>query len=654
MLLGRYIVIASLLLVWLASCTTARKRAERSEAIGLYYEASERYQALYRKTSSKERSLRAYYAYRAAECNLRLRHLDKALHQYKQAERYGYSDSSILYRLAYTLHANAEYKDAKVYYERYLNYRPNDSLSLIGLQGIALAERSVRDSNYTIQVLEPSLSTSSDYAPTISPSGQRLYFLSRRGKRTKSRATGEASAQLYALGRSPQNEWSGRVDTVLGFLPKAVEYEGITLSLDGQQLYYIARASEGLTLGISRRLSTGSWGVGKSILLPPNMPQEMRHPSLNMSATRLYFTATTDSLYGSDIYYLDLRDKTQLALHRLPTSINTRGKEGFVYTQGDSTLYFSSDGHPSLGGFDVYRADMQSDGSWLVHHLPAPLNSHKDEIGLTPDLYLSQSTTPYALRSRGIIASSRDDSRGRPHLYEYREYHSTTILDGLVTDREGYGIGGATIRMVARRGEARELLRTSREDGRFIFEIAPSNEYILLASKPGYLSQYAEFTTEAGDKNTTITLDFKLAKRSVPEVLHHLYYAFDSDELLPESEATLQELYKLLSDNPEIRLQLSAHTDRRGSDTYNQGLALRRVERVRSWLVERGVAGNRLVAKAYGKERPYVVGRREAERYSFLREGQVLSADWVEHLSSPEEIAICDELNRRTEFLVLD
>lgn len=644
-----------LLSLLLQSCTTARKRAESSEAIGHYHLAAERYQALYRKASPSQRPLRAYLAYRAAECNLRLRHLTKALHQYRQAERYGYTDSCLLARLAYTLHTNGDYEEAKTYYQRFLNYRPQDSLALLGLEGLALAQQSPIDSSYVLQLLEPSLSTASEHIAAISPSGQELYFLSRRGRQDKSKRTGESPSRIYVLRRSPQGEWSGRVEVVQGFLPQGVEYEGIAFSRDGRQLYYVTHTERGeASIAVSTRLARGTWGVGKPLLLPANAPKGIRHLSLNTSATRLYFVAQSDSTWDSDLYYLDLRSESENVVHRLPTSINTRAQELFPYAVGDSTLYFSSDGHPTRGGFDLYRASLHSDGSWAVEHLPAPLNSHKDEIGFVPDTFGGIETKDSSLYSRGILISNRDDSRGRLHLYEYRQSHSTTLLDGFVADQEGYGIGGAMLRLVSKYGEARELEQRSRDDGSFTFEVIPNNHYILLVSKAGYLSQYAELQTVDADKGQSIMIDFKLAKRNIPEVLRHLYYTFDSDQLLDESETTLQELLRLMRDNPTIRIQLSSHTDRIGSDAYNRTLALRRVERVVSWLVERGIEPLRLVAKAYGKERPYVVGRRDAEQYSFLPLGQSLSEEWIERLASPEQRALCDELNRRTEFLVLD
>ena len=254
----------------------------------------------------------------------------------------------------------------------------------------------------------------------------------------------------------------------------------------------------------------------------------------------------------------------------------------------------------------------------------------------------------------GLFASSRDDARGRPHLYEFRRAKVTTTIEGLVLDREGEPIRGATIHLVGNHAEEMERVVTTDGEGAFRLPARSATEYVMLASAPNYLNQYVRLSTDPSQESETYSVDFYLASRVAVEQLREVHYAFDRAEVLPESEPALRMLYKLLTDNPEVSIRLLSHTDRHGSAGYNLRLSQRRAEAVVRYLTELGIAPERLRAEGYGKSRPHVVSRRTAEAYPFLPAGSVLTEDFIARLSSPEEQAVCDQLNRRTEFHVLD
>lgn len=662
MLSPKLYCILAIALACSTSCTPLRKKAERSEARGDYYLATQQYQRLYRQTAPQRRSERAYYAYRSGECLLRLRQLSKALGQYKHAERYAYPDSMLLLRLGYTLHGLGRYVEASNYYQRYLLCDSTSHLARIGLEGIRLAQRdTLPERGYNISSLQQTRHTASDYAPYISGANNALYFASRRAmgrgikKSSIQQSTGERTAEIYRLEREPQGQWSHRLS--LDSLGRELrgELSSICFSPSGQRVYYSYTEGRGKSeVYTATRLSNGSWGRGERLAIWELRDREVMGVSLNASGTKLFFSSR-DSLLSSDIYEVDIDGAKVLSQpRRLPSSINTPAEELSPYAVGDSLLYFASDGHASYGGFDLYRAKWQCDGSWSVEHLPAPLNSSADELGIAVDKLLSIGGGDLEYEERGIIASSREDARGRTQLYEYRRTKQESRIDGRVLDREGYPIVGANIRLVARRGKIGEELATSRQDGSFGFAIGESNQYILRASHEGYLSQYAELTTELGDSNETFQIDFRLASKRIPEVLESLYYAFDSDTILPESKASLDELYKILVDNPSISIRLSAHTDRVGSDAYNEALSLRRAKRVVEALQAYGIDPTRIEAEGLGSRAPHIVGGRDSERYPFLREGDCLDSSYISKLKSHEEQAICDALNRRTTFRCIE
>lgn len=648
-----------LCLLLVCSCASLRKRSERAEARGEYARAAEGYQKLYLKASGrKQKNLRDYYAYRAAECNLRLRNISKALRQYQAAEHYGAWKPPLNHRIAYCLHALGRYEEAIQHYNWHLGEIPTDSLALVGLASCTRFATDSTSSRYELSPLSQLHNTGGDLSPQLVPQDNALYLVSRRrqGKKPKRLPThGGYRSQAYRVERLPDGTWSTKVQALTELIPNGSELNALTLSADGQHLYYIHKLGSKSRIYRSHRLTTGGFSRGEALPIDDDNLTEYQGISLNASGTKLYLSARTKGQAHYDLYIQHLSGEKAIGKPQiLPRTINSQGDELSPYAQGDSTLYFATDGRLSYGGYDHYRADLLPNDTWRLNHLPRPLNSPADEFALAPDYRLSEDLNEPKDAARGIIISNRSDTRGRGQLFAYRLPAERAMIDGYVLDREGYGISGATLRLVARYGHLGERIATSRQDGSFDFGIEPSNEYIMLASAPGYLSQYAELQTTSEDSNATYQVDFCLAQRGIPEVLRSLYFAFDSSEILPESQPALAELVKLLQDNPHIRLQLSTHTDRHGSEAYNTALSLRRASAVIKALQAKGIAPNRLSAQGFAWTKPYTVSRRTAEQYPFLVEGQVLNPAFIEALPTAEERSICDALNRRSEFLVLD
>jgi outer membrane protein OmpA-like peptidoglycan-associated protein len=133
----------------------------------------------------------------------------------------------------------------------------------------------------------------------------------------------------------------------------------------------------------------------------------------------------------------------------------------------------------------------------------------------------------------------------------------------------------------------------------------------------------------------------------------NLFYDFDKATLRPESQTALDELVKMLEENPNVTIELSAHTDYKGSEQYNERLSQRRAESVVNYLIEHGIAKDRLTPKGYGKQKPKTVKRKLTEKYPFLKEGDILTEEYVKNLKDEEQQEQCNQLNRRTEFTVL-
>ena len=190
------------------------------------------------------------------------------------------------------------------------------------------------------------------------------------------------------------------------------------------------------------------------------------------------------------------------------------------------------------------------------------------------------------------------------------------------------------------------------KNGEYEVELERDIRYVMMASARGFLNQNFELKTGAEEKNETYIVDFYLSPITKPVVIENIFYDFDKATLRPESKAALDEMIKMLNDNPNVTIELGAHTDRKGTDKYNEGLAQRRAQSVVDYLIEGGIAPDRLEAKGYGESVPKVINKKMAREHDFLHEGDTLSAPFIEKLT-PEQQEIADQINRRTEFKVL-
>jgi peptidoglycan-associated lipoprotein len=206
------------------------------------------------------------------------------------------------------------------------------------------------------------------------------------------------------------------------------------------------------------------------------------------------------------------------------------------------------------------------------------------------------------------------------------------------------------VRIVGKDGANQRLF--ARADGTYSMEVVPGVDYVMMASAPGHLNQKQTLNVPNEEKNEIYYVDFSLPSISKPVLIENIFYDFNRATLRQESKEALEGIITMLNDNPNVTIELSAHTDKVGSELYNENLSQRRAQSVVDYLIKGGVPKDRLVAKGYGKSVPKTVTKNIAEKYDFLPEGQTLDATFIETLD-PVQQAIADQINRRTEFQVL-
>ncbi|MCK9343528.1 MAG: OmpA family protein, partial [Massilibacteroides sp.] len=418
-----------------------------------------------------------------------------------------------------------------------------------------------------------------------------------------------------------------------------------SFSADGNKMYYTycskdETGSRTAEIYVSSR-SSASWSKGSRVPIVKDSVTALAHPSISPDGKWLYFVSNAIGGYGGkDLFRCKVSGNSYGPMENLGTDINTPGDEVFPYAKDSVTLYFASNGHPGMGGLDLYKATQVSPDHWKVENLKAPINSNSDDFGITFE----------GKKEKGFFTSNRRDAKGYDHLYSFELPVITIRIEGIVDDVDEEPIAGATVWVVGRDG-LNAKAHTLR-DGDYGLELERNINYVMMASAKGFLNQNFELTTAPEEKSETYFVDFYLSPINRPVVIDHIYYDFDKATLRPESKEALDKMVKTLQDNPSITIELRAHTDRKGSDAYNIRLAQRRAQSVVDYLIKSGISKDRLEAKGYGKRMPKVCTKKLAKTYDFLKEKDVLTEEFILKLT-PEQQEIADQLNRRTEFKVI-
>lgn len=639
----------------LFSCKSAKlSDAEEKQRIGEYFEAAAIYRKVYTKTSPQKRDLRGYIAYRMAECNRLINNTPRATSAYMNALRYDYPDSIVSLRLGQMYQKSGKYMDAIRHYNDFLLLNPESQLALNGIKGSELAPQWKQNPNrYIVKRMEKFNSRRGEFSPMLyGDKYDQLYFTSSRTPKgankdkdeTISAITGQRNNDFFLVKQDEQGNWLAPVE-----LEDEVNTEfdegTPSFSKDGNTMYYTycAQDPEGprtSEIYVSTR-SSAKWGKGTRASIVKDSVTALGHPAVSPDGKYLYYVSdAVGGFGGKDIFRSRLVGNDFGPMENLGPDINTPGDEMFPYVRDSVTLYFASNGHPGMGGLDLFKATQDSTGKWHVENLKAPINSMSDDFGITFE----------GDKEKGFFSSNRNDARGYDHLYSFELPVITIFIEGIVSDVDENPIEDATVRIVGKDGLNEKVL--AKKDGTYRVELERDIRYVMMASARGYLNQNFELKTGPEEKNETYIVDFYLSPISKPVVIENIFYDFDKATLRPESQKALDEMIKMLNDNPNVTIELGAHTDRKGSDQYNERLAQRRAQSVVDYLIAGGIEKERLEAKGYGESVPKVINKKMAKNYDFLNEGDVLTEEFILTLT-PEQQEIADQINRRTEFKVL-
>lgn len=626
------------------------KKGDKFFALGEYFDASTQYKKAYSSTPPKERQLRGQRALKLAECYRRINYTQKAIAAYNNALRYKQADSMTHLRLAQQQMKTGNYKEAAKNFQAALDSLPGSRLAATGLRSARMAPQwKEQGSQYTVKREDFFNSRRADYSPMLAgDNNDQLYFTSTRTDAKGdelSGITGMMNGDIFVATKDENGKWQKpeAIDTELN---SEFDEGACSFSPDGKTMYLTQCTTDPsypryATICTSAR-SDASWGKPAVLELTKDTLSSYAHPAVSPDGEWLYFTSDMPGgMGGLDIWRVRLTAAGTGGVENLGEPVNTPGDETFPTFRPNGDLYFSSDGHPGMGGLDIYIAKPDSaGGTWHIEHPGFPLNSQGDDFGMTFE----------GLRNQGYFSSNRGDAKGWDHIYSFVNPEIVQTVKGWVYEQEGYELPQAVVYMVGNDGTNLKL--SVKGDGSFTQQIRPGVDYVLLGTCKGFLNHKEQLRVEPVTESQEYVLQFPLASITAPVLIDNIFYDFDKATLRPESTQALDELIKLLNENPNVTIELSAHCDYRGAIEYNRTLSQKRAESVVSYLVEHGIAADRLSPVGYGKEKPKTIRKKLTETYTFLKEGDVLTEDFIKALK-PEEQEICNQLNRRTEFIVL-
>ncbi len=644
---------AVLLLSLCVSCSNENiyfKKAEQFYATGEYYQAANYYKRSYQRIPAKERDKRADRALRMGLCYTHIANPQKAMQALQNAVRYGSADSTALLLLGRQQLRLANYKGARETFERYLALDPGSELAHAGLLSCELAPQWKASPNlYTVKKETLFSSSRSDFSPMyVGTDADMLIVTSTRRDATGddlSGITGVKAADMFVSRKDESKKWK-QMEPLEGEVNSEYD-EGVgCMSPDGKTMYFTRCSSDPsypryAEIFKSNR-SDATWSKPVKCEISKDTLSSFAHPAVSPDGEWLYFVSDMPGGEGGmDIWRTRITTNGFGGAENLGRPINTAGDEMFPSFRPNGELYFSSDGHPGMGGLDLFKAEPDSLRGWIVTNLQYPMNSQADDFGMTFE----------GIYNRGFFSSSRgDNNRGWENIYSFECPEVLQTVIGWVYEKDGYELPEALVYIVGDDGTNEKL--SVRSDGSFQQILTPGVSYVLLGTCPGFLNVKQEIKVEQSHESEDYVMQFPLPPINIPVLINNIFYEFDKATLTPESTLALDSLVTMMNENPSITIELASHCDYKGNNDYNQRLSQRRAESVVKYMIAHGITADRLTPVGYGEERPKIVRRRLADTHAFLTEGDTLTEDFILKLKDDEQ-EICNALNRRTEFRVL-
>ncbi|MFT6747183.1 MAG: peptidoglycan-associated lipoprotein [Glaciecola sp.] len=641
-----------------------------------WFAAIDNYKIALKKEKDKE--LKKLITYRIAQSYEKTRDVANAVNWYGKVVKKGggFADSKpeVYLKLANSLKKMEMYSEAMEHYMTYQDKRPDDEAGIKGAKSCELAMKWIaKPTRYLVENVKQLNTKSNDAIPNYSSKKKdEIIFQSyRKGGlgNDENNVSGEAFPDLYTskLDRKT-GQWNSPT-----LLPDPVNTnfaEGSPSLNSKCSILYFSRCenhekeTKGCDIYKATKKGQGYGAPLKLELFDDSSATVNSHPFINADESRLYFVSNMKGGQGGfDIWYStwDKKEKKFINPKNLGPEINTPGHEYYPFIHADGTLYFSSNGHVGMGGFDLFKSAKEEKGFGPVTNLKVPLNSSADDASIVFDGDFE----------RGFISSNRAGSKGLTDIWSFVLPKAEVFVEGVIGDCAGGPVANVTVLLKGSNGSLEDV--TTGADGKYKFKLELGLMYTLLASsdstytnsvgtefKRYFASDKKNIDVVGIEDSKTFIQDLCLEK--IPErrgiELPNIVYDYNKSTLTKDAKNKLQGLISTMKDNPTIVIELGSHTDFRGSAPYNEKLAQARAQSAVDFIAKSGVAKDRMVAKGYGESVPKAIDSvgfklLTPKQQGMFPIGTVLSEKYITGLKDKNKVEVAHQMNRRTEFKVL-
>ncbi len=548
--------------------------------------------------------------------------------------------------LGIVYHVDYKFNKAIDNYDKFIKYAEFDSPELVD------SVKTLKEKSYNaIKIINNPLSIKienlgnpintgfSEYSPIITTDMKTLYFTSRREGSTggKKDAKGLYYEDVYFTSINNDGQWS--VAKHIGGKINTIGHEAtISISPDGKTILLYKDDKGDGNIYFSELLNENEWSKPEKMPEPINSTYWETHACYSPDMNIIFFVSNRPGGFGGrDIWMTEKINGKWMEPENLGSTINTQYDEDSPYMLPDGfTLYFSSQAHDNMGGFDIFISTRTEDGFWTTpENMGYPVNTTEDDVFYIP--------TPD--EKHAFYSSAKNYGKGGQDIYYMtivKAKKKTIKLRGRVADANSFKALEASIEFYSNGKEMVISSLTSAEDGSYVTTLLLGDSYEIKAKADGYKMATYDLSVLEDEKRDELVLDIFLsklllagdtAKANIEDVrvgekivLNNIFYDFDRATLRPESVEELNRLIKLMKDIPSLKIELSSHTDNVGSDEYNMKLSNERAKSVVSFLVASGIASDRLVAKGYGETQPLATNTSEEGRQANRRtEFKILS-----------------------------
>ena len=513
-----------------------------------------------------------------------------------------------LYELGKIYFAKESFDSSEYYYKSFLKVnRTNDEnakAAEVHLSNISFARQAMANPvDITPINMGPNInSREQEYSPAFAIDEQTMYITRRLGELSNTRPNEDI---FYA--EKNGDDWD-RIKN-LGPPINTIENEGaFSVSSDGHYIFFTSCSRSGgvgqcdIWLTIDK---DGKWSEPMNLQRPVNSKNWESQPSIASNGKVLYFTSDRPGGFGgTDIWMARFGNNGWEEPQNLGADINTSKDEQFPFIHSDNTtLYFSSDGHPGMGRSDLFVTHLRPDGTWQTpKNMGYPINT----TGYDWNMVVSRDgTTAY------YSSDNMPDGKGGLDIYSFQlpeelQAQRVSYVRGTVKDKVTKKPLTANVILTPINGGETMSTYTNRSDGSFLAPLKADIQYALSIDKKGYLyhSEYFDMPNVPSDQPFEIEVLLQKIEVGKTVVLSNIFFDTDKYVLRPESKTGLEKLKSYLSENPDIRIEIGGHTDNVGNASHNLTLSQNRAKAVLDYLVKEGIDASRLVSKGYGDTVP--------------------------------------------------